>query len=71
MSAGGCRTRGSSDMLNADLWRELHAEADRTFARFQWVKGHSGIRLNERADRLAAQGRAQALFPGLMSSASA
>jgi ribonuclease HI len=50
--------RGSSQhpkpLLNADLWRRLHAEVLRTGATFRWVRGHSGVELNARCDRLAS-----------------
>lgn len=40
-------------VLNADLWRELDALAEKHKIRGQWVKGHSGHLDNERCDRLA------------------
>jgi len=40
-------------VLNADLWRELDALADKHTIRCQWVKGHSGHPDNERCDELA------------------
>lgn len=46
-------------VANRDLWEpliELFRERDVTF---EWVKGHSGDRWNERADELAVAGRAQ------------
>lgn len=46
-------------IANRDLWEpliELYQERDITF---EWIKGHSGDRWNDRADELAVQGREQ------------
>jgi ribonuclease HI len=40
-------------VLNADLWQELDALANKHTIRGQWVKGHSGHPDNERCDKLA------------------
>ena len=47
-------------VANRDIWEpliELYQERDVTF---EWVKGHSGSRWNDRADELAVMGRQQA-----------
>jgi ribonuclease HI len=38
---------------NLDLWRELDTEIARHRVRLEWVRGHAGDALNDRADRLA------------------
>jgi ribonuclease HI len=38
---------------NLDLWKMLDAEVARRTVRWEWVRGHSGDLLNERADELA------------------
>ena len=38
---------------NADLWAKLLTLIEQHEVTFEWVKGHSGIRDNERADRLS------------------
>lgn len=52
------RTAKGEPVANKELWLELHAEVQK-FAdlRFQWVKGHSGVELNEFVDSLATRGR--------------
>jgi ribonuclease HI len=40
-------------VLNADLWQELDALADKHTICGQWVKGHSGHIDNEKCDELA------------------
>jgi len=47
------RTADRKPVKNAELWRELDAEASRHQARWHWVRGHDGHPENERADRLA------------------
>lgn len=53
--ANGWRTAAKKPVLNDDLWRELAAELERHRVEWRWVKGHSGDRWNERADRLASK----------------
>ena len=53
--------KAGKPMLNRDLWLLLEGQLGRVFASFEWVKGHAGNQDNERADRLAAQGRANVL----------
>lgn len=48
-------------MLNRDLWLALEDQMGRVQAKFEWVRGHNGDAGNERADELAAQGRAACL----------
>lgn len=53
-------TRGWRRRENLDLWRELDAEAAKRHVNWEWVRGHAGDPLNERADeiaRSAAMGR--------------
>ena len=40
-------------MLNRDLWESIDAERSRLTLRWEWVRGHNGHVLNERADALA------------------
>lgn len=40
-------------VMNADLWQQLDALADRHTVRVRWVKGHAGHADNERCDELA------------------
>ena len=56
--ARGWRKRGwiKSDRqpaLNPDLWAELLELVEELDVTFQWVRGHAGHPLNERADKLA------------------
>ena len=53
--ANGWKTSQKQPVANRDLWEPLVevASADVTF---RWVKGHSGVKLNEVADRLANAG---------------
>ncbi|GAA1396383.1 ribonuclease HI [Pseudonocardia kongjuensis] len=56
----GWRTAAGEPVKNDDLWRELDAAVRGHDVTWFWVKGHSGHPENERADRLAAQGCAEA-----------
>jgi ribonuclease HI len=53
--ANGWKTSQRQPVANRDVWEPLVevASADVTF---RWVKGHSGVNLNEVADRLANAG---------------
>ncbi len=57
----GWRTSAKQPVKNVDLWQELQAEVARHEVNWHWVKGHAGDEGNERADRLAAQGLAEAV----------
>jgi ribonuclease HI len=46
---------------NVDLWQLLKAEVEKHMVSFEWVKGHSGVNLNERCDKLAGAKRRWAL----------
>ncbi|MEA4813008.1 MAG: ribonuclease HI [Anaerolineaceae bacterium] len=45
--------RKEGPLLNADLWQVLEPELNKHQISWQWVKGHAGNPLNERADELA------------------
>jgi ribonuclease HI len=54
--ARGWLTADRKPVKNADLWRELDAQAARHQVRWHWVKAHAGHPENERADALANRG---------------
>ncbi len=60
----GWRT-ATGPVKNQDLMEQLDALASRRDVRWTWVRGHAGEDGNERADRLATQGRQQVLNPGM------
>ena len=45
--------RKQGALANIDLWQALDREMQRHQVRWEWVRGHSGDRYNERADREA------------------
>ena len=49
---GWARDKGQK-LMNADLWQQLDALCRKHTVAFEWVRGHSGTRENERCDRLA------------------
>ena len=52
----GWQTSSGKPVKNADLWEILgYLDVDRKVD-WKWVKGHSGVPGNERADRLATEG---------------
>ncbi|GAA3682202.1 hypothetical protein GCM10022237_46270 [Nocardioides ginsengisoli] len=52
----GWKNSKKQPVANRDLWEQLiEATSGRTIT-FRWVKGHSGVQLNEVADRLANSG---------------
>lgn len=53
--ANGWKNSKKEPVVNRDLWEPLVVAAS-TGVKFRWVKGHSGVDLNEVADRLANAG---------------
>ena len=51
----GWRTRNGEAVKNQDLWRVLLRVSETHEVSWQWLKGHAGHPLNERADRLATE----------------
>ncbi|MGD2172475.1 MAG: ribonuclease HI [Gammaproteobacteria bacterium] len=49
----GWKTAARKPVKNYDLWKRLDDEAARHRVSWKWVKGHSGVHGNERADQLA------------------
>jgi ribonuclease HI len=52
----GWKTADRKPVKNAELWRELEAQAARHRVRWHWVRGHNDNPGNERADALANRG---------------
>ncbi len=52
----GWKTSARKPVKNEDLWRALDEQAARHKVTWHWVKGHSGVPDNERADELANLG---------------
>jgi ribonuclease HI len=59
--ANGWLTSARQPVKNVDLWQRLEAAVNRHRVDWHWVKGHAGHPENERADRLAARGLAEAM----------
>jgi hypothetical protein len=55
--ANGWRTSAKKPVKNRELWEQLLAEAGRHEIEWVLVKGHDGVKLNERVDALAVAQR--------------
>jgi ribonuclease HI len=55
----GWRTASKDPVKNKDLWERLDAARNAHVVRWHWVKGHAGDPLNERADELVHEARAE------------
>ena len=51
----GWKTQGNKPAMNPDLWQRLLRICLDHKVEFKWVKGHSGVPENERADVLAKE----------------
>jgi ribonuclease HI len=54
--AKGWLTKAKQPVKNRELWVRLDAARSRHAVTFEWVRGHSGIEGNERADALSQRG---------------
>ena len=54
--AKGWKDGGGKLRKNHDLWRQLDEESQRHVVEWIWVRGHSGVAGNEKADELAQRG---------------
>ncbi len=52
----GWKTADKKPVKNAELWQRLEQATKRHRIDWQWVKGHAGDPMNERADELAREG---------------
>ena len=52
----GWKTASKKPVKNTDLWKQLDALNAHHSIRWNWVKGHSGLRENDIADELANLG---------------
>jgi len=55
--ANGWKKANGRPVENADLWRELLQAAEPHRVTWEWIRGHRGNPLNERADQLAREAR--------------
>lgn len=51
----GWRTADKKPVANRDLWVQIIEQVQARSVAFRWVKGHSGNRWNDEADRLATE----------------
>ncbi len=51
----GWVTASKTPVKNRELWQQLKAVADQLDVRWNWVKGHAGVELNELCDRLVQE----------------
>ena len=51
--ARGWKTAAKKPVKNVDLWQRMDEASARHDIRWNWVRGHSGVPENERADELA------------------
>jgi len=58
------RSAAGDPVANIDLWQRILAAAKQHEIDWQWVRGHSGHDMNERADELATQARRDAFGGG-------
>lgn len=56
---GWVRNKQKEKAVNPDLWEELLALCEKHQVEFRWVRGHSGVKENERADRLSVDAASQ------------
>lgn len=49
------KTAAKKPVKNVELWQELEQAISRHSVSWKWVKGHSGVPENERADELARE----------------
>lgn len=56
----GWTRKGNEPVLNVDYWKELEAVSAKHKVKWVKVKGHAGIKENERADELASLGAKEA-----------
>ncbi|MGL4637329.1 MAG: ribonuclease HI [Beijerinckiaceae bacterium] len=56
----GWKTADKKPVKNAELWMRLDEATRQHSIQWNWVKGHAGNELNERADELAREGVKQA-----------
>ena len=63
----GWRNAAGQPIANRTIWEVLYAAADEREVMTRWVKGHSGDRYNEMADRLAGEAIRTARRAGALS----
>ena len=61
--AKGWMRNKTESALNPDLWERLLALVEQHDVDFRWVRGHTGVTENERADRLAVSAAQGADLP--------
>lgn len=59
--AKGWKRTNGKPVVNLDLWMEIDALLNKLNVTVEWVKAHSGHRMNELADRLAVEAIGQSL----------
>ncbi|USO01339.1 MAG: ribonuclease HI [Alphaproteobacteria bacterium] len=60
----GWKTAANKPVKNIDLWQALLEAVTKHTVTWEWIKGHSGHELNERADALARNAIIQAMMAG-------
>jgi ribonuclease HI len=53
----GWVTSGKTPVKNIDMWKRMETAMEAHQITWEWVKGHAGHEMNERADQLAVDAR--------------
>ena len=61
--ANGWKRNKREDAVNPDLWERMLELCRQHTVEFRWVRGHSGMKENERCDRLAVAAARESALP--------